>query len=261
MRFGFLPLVSILAACSPSGKGDTRIIGHGGLGAGQDLPMDCAESLSQALALGIDGVELDAQLTSDTVLVAFHPQMLEEWTPCDGKVNARRWADLQRCPITTHDTPRPIVRLDSLLGALAQQYPEAEFTFDCKLQAAGDWWSYLEAFTDAIVRIDSTAGLSGRLIVECQTIEFLQLLHRKAPQLPIYLYATDFEEGLKAALANGFAGLTLNNDRITATQAAQAHKAGLGVTLFGVGGWWGHRSALAKHPDRLQTDSPDAFVK
>lgn len=210
------------------------------------------------LALGIDGVEMDVQLSADTVLVAFHTQLLEELTPCSGLVNASSWTQLRACPNSHEgDRPYPLVRLDSLLLGAATEHPEAGFTLDIKLFAAGDWWGYLETFSDALVRLHAQPNLRGRLIVECQVDEFLKLLHRKDPALPLFLYATDAADGMARAKDIGCAGITMDNGRMTAEQVTLAQDQGLQVALFGVGGWWSHRQAIGKRPDRLQTDAPE----
>jgi len=257
-----LPLLLSLSACAMPDAPGVRIIGHGGLGEGANEPMNSAASLLGALALGLDGVELDAQLTADGVLVAYHAQDLSELTSCKGLVNAVAWDALRECPVSGRDgRPHPIERLDSLLTHAARSHPGADFTLDCKLFAAGDWWPYLEGFSDALTALDGLPGMSGRLLVECQTMDLLRLVRRKRPDIPVHLYATDFDTGLATANANGFNGITMHNARTTAEQVATARSWGLSVTLFGVGGGMGHRNALAKQPDRLQTDSPEAFAR
>lgn len=248
----------MLGGCHMPDAAGVRIIGHGGLGAAAEQPMNSTMALLGGLALGIDGVEMDVQVTADSVLVAYHAQLLEELTPCAGLVNAFRWPQLMDCPNTREgDRSYPLARLDSLLQEAAVRYPHADFTLDIKLFAVGDWWDYLETVTDALVRLHAMHTLRGRLVVECQVDDFLKLLHRKDPELPLFLYATDAADGLTRARDIGCAGITMDNGRMTAEQVADAHTQGLQVALFGVGGWWSHRQALGKRPDRVQTDAPE----
>ena len=253
-----LALLLCVSACTTPGPGGIAVIGHGGLGSGGRHPMNSGDALLGGLALGIDGVEMDVQLSADTMLVAYHAQLLEELTPCSGLVNASSWTQLRACPNSHEgDRPYPLVRLDSLLLGAAAEHPEAGFTLDIKLFAAGDWWGYLETFSDALVRLHARPSLRGRLIVECQVDEFLKLLHRKDPDLPLFLYATDAKDGMARAKDIGCAGVTMDNGRMTAEQVALAHEQDLQVALFGVGGWWSHRQAIGKRPDRVQTDAPE----
>lgn len=211
----------------------------------------------EALSHGANGIELDAQLTADGVLVAYHDAELEATTPCTGKVNGLRWEELTACA----KDGAPIVRLEELLPRLANEYPAADFTLDCKLFAEGEWWPYLERFSDALAALHEQPELRGRLLVECQLPEFLRLVQRKAPGVRLSYYATRFAGALDTAKANGFAGITIDNALVTAADVARAHEQGVTVTIFGVGGSVGHRDALAKHPDRLQTDAPGDFAR
>ena len=256
-----LAVLLLLYGCGAPDATGVKIIGHGGMGPDAEHPMNSGDALLGGLALGIDGVEMDVQLSADTVLVAYHAQHLEELTPCTGLVNALPWTALLSCPNTLEgDRPYPLVRLDSLLLMAAARQPRADLTLDIKLFAAGDWWTYLETFTDALARLHAHPALHGRLVVECQVDDFLKLLHRKAPELPLFLYATDAKEGMVRAKAIGCAGVTMDNGRMSAEQVSEAHAQGLQVALFGVGGWWGHRQAIGKRPDRVQTDAPEVFA-
>jgi glycerophosphoryl diester phosphodiesterase len=222
--------------------------------------MNSAAALWGGLEAGLDGVELDVQLSADGVLVAYHAQDLAELSTCHGLVNANAWSALQTCTVVGDDgAAHPLVRVDSLLPALARAFQQAEFTLDAKLFAAGDWWSYLENFSRALADLHALPDLHGRLVLECQLTDFLDLVARDAPGLPLYLYATDAEQAIPIAVANGYTGLTIRYDRITVDEVQGARAHGLAITLFGAGGWWSHRRALRAEPDRLQSDDPLAL--
>ncbi|MBK7382049.1 MAG: hypothetical protein IPI81_01750 [Flavobacteriales bacterium] len=261
MRWSAILLSYLLIGCAAPDKGGVRIIGHGGSGTESDLPMNSGAALLRGAELGIDGIELDAQLTADSILVAYHPADLNELTDCSGKVNALPWDEIAHCPVWGDGDTFRMVRLDSSLGAIAKRHPDVDFTLDCKLFAAGDWWTYMESFSDAIAVLDQQPHLTGRLIVECQIVEFLDLVKRKRPGIQVYLYATEVSTGIATAKAKRYDGITIDNALITKAQVAEAHAAGLSVTLFGVGSAMGHRDALGKVPDRLQTDSPSDFAR
>lgn len=232
------------------------------MGTGHGLAPNSMESILAALALGIDGVELDVQFTADSVLVAFHDAHLEGATTCTGLVNALTWAELKACTTARRgNSDVKIARVDSLLMEAAQRYPNADFTLDCKLFAHGDWWSYLEAYTDALVALEAMPGMRGRLLVECQVDPFLLLLKRRLPHVPLYRYDTHPDTALVQAQLGGLAGITVHYGNISKTQVERAQVLGLRVSLFGTSGRLGHWLALRKGPDRLQTDAPEAFVK
>lgn len=254
-RLHFILPLMVLSACGVGDRAGTRSIGHGGLGEGAVHPMNSWEALAGGLAVGLDGIELDVQLTADSVLVAYHAETLEELTACSGKINALTWEQLKACSNSAEgDRPYPIIRADALIGALAAKYPHADFTLDCKLFAVGDWWPYLETYTSALARLESLHP--GKVLVECQVDDFLLLLQRKAPALPLFLYGSDAQAAMDRAAASHYAGITIDNDRIGAEEVQAAHDLGLQVTVFNVAGGLEHRQAFAKHPDRVQTDHP-----
>lgn len=260
MRKGLMGLALVMAGCAAPDRGSVRLIGHGGCGPDDVRPMNSRASLLAALERGMDGIELDVQLTADGVLVAFHDEQLDDRTGCHGRVHALSWAALSGCTYRGKDgTFHPIVRVDSLLHEAATLYPAASFTLDCKLFAAGDWWSYLENFSDAIARLDATAHLSGRSMAECRVDDFLGLLQRKAPTLPLYRYDDDADMAMRIAAEAGYTGITLHHGRMGREQVRQARALGLRVTLFGTGSTWSERRALQKAPDQLQTDRVPAY--
>jgi len=159
------------------------------------------------------------------------------------------------------ETSFPLVRLDSLLPEAIAAHPNARFILDIKLFAAGDWWTYLERFSDALTALHALPGVAGHLVIECQVPDLLRLMQRKAPELSCFLYITDYERGLAAAQLHGFDGITIEHGLITAEEVEHARSAGFKVALFGVGSWWGHRNALRMDPDIVQSDAPELYKR
>lgn len=254
-----LLLLLLLAACSAAAPKDVRIIGHSGMGSDPGRMPNSLQAVISALDLGVHGVELDVQMSSDGVLVCYHEELLESSMSCTGLVNSHTWASLRECGLAQH-TGYGIFRLDSLLLQAAAHSALADFTLDCKLFASGDWWSYLESFTDALLQLEQMPALRGRLLVECQVDPFLQLLGNKQSQMPRFLYTKDAEAGIKQALEYGYSGITMHYSKITAKEISRAQEHGLQVSLFGAGNHWSHWRALRKGPDRLQTDAPELFA-
>lgn len=254
-----LPLLLLVVACGSPEDIGTRVIGHSGMGTGHSLAPNSPASITSALELGIDGVELDVQLSADGVLVTFHDERLEGSTACSGLVNSLPWDELRACAGSGPSKGTPS-RLDSLLLDAAYRYPDADFTLDCKLFAQGDWWNYLEQYTDALVALEDLPLLRGRLLVECQVDPFLLLLQRKNEDIPLFRYDNDPEVATRRAVASHFAGITIGYSRISRAQVQHAQGLGLQVALFGPSGRIGHWLALRNGPDRLQTDAPELLA-
>ena len=240
VRTLYMLLALSTIGCAPPDPSGVLVIGHGGLGPSGQFPMDSREAILSALDLGMDGVEMDAQLTSNGDLVAFHDL---EVTTGDraGPIHAFTLHELNDCM----GGSQPIGRLDKILLEAIQRHPEAEFTLDVKLNTKGDWWSYLHAFTEAIIRLDSLPPLHGRILVECRTSDFLRLMHAQAPTIPVYLYADDADLAISEAVELGCAGVTLHTDHADEEQVAAARAKGLSITLFGITGDRTLRRAVA----------------
>ncbi len=254
------PIALLFSACTID-PGDTKIIAHAGTGDGLDHPKNSREALLSALEIGADGIELDVQLTRDSVLVIYHDQDLNSLTACNGIINSMSWIELQECPPQIDGRTFRIERVDSLLLTAAKLHPDAIFMLDCKLFAHAEWWPYLEAFTDALVQLDRHRSLKGRLMIECMVDDFLLLLQRKNDQIALFIYGKDPEHLMHRAITSRYTGITIHDREIDAGEVRKAKGLGLQVALLGVGNSFDHWWALRKRPDLLQTDSPEDLVK
>lgn len=239
------------SGCAAPDTTGIKLIGHGGLGPNGDFPMDSREAIFGALTRGMDGVEMDVQLTKDSVLVLFHDLELTGANGCKGVVNSTSWDALRLCQ---EGVPYSIERLDNLLFEAAGLFPNAEFTFDIKLNTKGEWWPYLRTFGEAVRDLIEHPVMKDRIVIECQTADFLRTLHTMAPDVPLFLYGNDPGMAIPQAAALGCAGITMESDRLSAADIAAARQRGLQVTLFGVSGTADLRTAAAKKPDRIQLD-------
>ena len=255
--FRSLPLVLLLHGCS-SDPGSAHIIAHAA--AGSDHPPNSREALLHALAIGANGIEMDVQMTADSVLVLFHDQYLDGISSCKGLINSLTWNELKACRLSIDDEEFTIDRVDSLLFEAAALYPEAEFMLDCKLFAHDDWWPYLETFSKALARLHDRSALRGKLVIECMVDDFLLLVQRQRRGLALSLYTDDPEKGTMRAVASHYSGITLHHRHISAGEVRYAQGLGLKVTLVSAGNWWSHWRVLRKQPDRIQTDRPGNLV-
>lgn len=90
------------------------VVGH--RGAAGLAPPNTLAAIRRALAVGVDGVELDVRRTADGALVLFHDPILDWATTASGRIHETRWADLAGARI--HGEPIP--RLEAALSLLAE---------------------------------------------------------------------------------------------------------------------------------------------
>jgi glycerophosphoryl diester phosphodiesterase len=77
-------------------------------GASAEKPENTLAAFRRALALDVDGLELDVHVTRDGVPVVFHDATLRRLTGTGGRVAGKTWAELQ--PLRVHGR-EPIPRL------------------------------------------------------------------------------------------------------------------------------------------------------
>lgn len=73
------------------------IIAH--RGASAERPENTLAAFRRALALEVDGIELDVRVTRDGVPVVFHDPTLRRMTGRAGRVAAKTWAELAALPV------------------------------------------------------------------------------------------------------------------------------------------------------------------
>lgn len=93
------------------------IIAH--RGASTEAPENTLAAFQRAIALKADGIELDVQITRDGVPVVFHDDSLRRLTGKWGRLNAKRWEDLQLLRVRGSDQGIP--RLTDVLAQTREQ--------------------------------------------------------------------------------------------------------------------------------------------
>ena len=117
-----LLLIFILVGCGKSTvekDGEPYVIGHGGSGdmeAFGTLPTNCKKSLLDGVVKHrADGVELDVQMSSDTVLFVFHDQLLDKKTKCNGLIIEMDSMALSACEYRTLIGKHNVIDLEEIM--------------------------------------------------------------------------------------------------------------------------------------------------
>lgn len=166
-------------------------------GASAEAPENTLAAFRRALALRVDGIELDVQLTRNGIPIVFHDASLRRLTGVPGRLATRTWRDLKK--LRVHGT-EPIPRLADVLALVrGRAFVQIELKRGAKLapvvrtirRAKAEGWVMLASFEPTLVR------QAGRL----------------APDIPRMLIAEG--RGLKKLLADmaafGAVGLSLDH--------------------------------------------------
>ena len=217
-----------------------------------------------ALALGVDMVEADVQLTADGELVVIHDPTLERTTTGSGPVRSARLADLRALRLKGADgaaTAEPVPTLGELLDALAPT--RAGLLLEIKTGSEGARYEGIEAKVLALLR---ARGLVARTIVMAFEPDTLRRVRELAPSVRTALLIgrgrTQRDrvwpaEAVERAREVGAGHLGMNHRLLDADVVAAARRAGIMVAAWTVNEEADIRRVVALGVDVVITDRPD----
>lgn len=230
-----------------------HVFGHGGMGYLHRLPMNSEASLRECLAVGVDGVEVDLQLSADTVFFLFHDENLEKGSHCSGLIENQNSADLMTCEYRKGHGHKIIMASQLLSWAGGKQV-----VLDCKgVPASGEG---RRRYARALLSMIGEHAPS-RFLIESTDPDFLILLSVLSDKLRLYFYCTSLQDAVQLSKAVKLEGFTIDMRKISARDIEIAHENGLRVTLFNVSSKQENMSALGMSPDNIQTDLPRHLVE
>lgn len=238
------------------------VLGHGGMGYSNLYPMNSMASLLNCLNLGSDGSEMDVQLTKDSVLVLFHDEDLSVSTNASGIIQNLKWSEIKSANYTNVPYGNyPIVRLEDFISGF-DNYANRQFSLDIKLYA-GDTPTeqYFEVFASELLELYNKYGIFENTRIESQSVEFLNILKAKSSAFQLYYYPQTFTDGFAVAMENGYKGISISTDVISAEEVKLAHDNGLFVTIWGTSTKKKNEEAVRKNPDMIETDKVEDLVK
>lgn len=230
-------------------------LGHAGMGNKNIYPSNSYESIFKCLNLGMDGTEMDVQLTKDGVLVAYHGNDLSDATDISGIINSMTWDEVKNARyIGAPYMDYSIISVDQLFLSIPN-IKKYKFTFDCKLYTeTSNLDAFYQAFTTSINEIVDKYDIGRNICIESGSIEFLKLLKKQPQHYKLFIYPDDFDSGLAIAKAIGIYGITISSSEINTEQVKQAHDNNIRIALWGVGSESENADAINKNPDFIQTD-------
>ncbi|QIX59791.1 glycerophosphodiester phosphodiesterase [Hymenobacter sp. BT18] len=255
-----------------------QILGHAGAGFFTPIhpfnssPPSSWRGIRWALEHGADGVEMDVQLSQDSVLVLYHntnlPSMTTARTGCVSTTAAATLTGLRYrggWPYDWLQRERP-QRLDSVLSRLARRavFPlihlDLHETDDCARYGDGHRSRTLVRQLKRLLQQYRVP--TERVLVLTNQPQTLVYLRQQLPQLPLGLEITeDFAGGMRTALAVGVQAVVLSKYVVTPEYSAAAHAAGLQVVIFGGRSPQAIRRLLASQPDAVEVDNVRQLVR
>jgi glycerophosphoryl diester phosphodiesterase len=234
------------------------ILGHAGMGRAYIMPSNTYESISQAIAIGCDGSEMDIQITKDSVLVAYHDYTLQEQTLCDGRIIDNDWASIKDCKYRYATKPIFLYSVEDIFNQM-DGLNLLYFSLDCKLESGrSDQQEYEYMFMRAIKRLCDKYGLEKQIFIEGPA-GFLDKAHELGMKNKLFVFSDGVQDPVDLA-KDKYSGF-LHHMGLPAEEVWRAHQNGLLVMLGDPDNLLENKEAIAKQPDILQTDDPRSLLK
>lgn len=214
------------------------IIAH--RGASAEKPENTLAAFRRALALQVDGIELDVQVTADGVPVVFHDASLRRLTGRAGRVTRQTWRELQELRVAGTE---PIPRLADVLALVRGR---AVVQIELKRGAA----------VASVVRAIRRAGATHWVMLSSFEAPLVRAAQNLAPEIPRILISKNrggAKKHLDRMTAAGASGLSLHHKIVRSRALVDAIRAGGGALWC----WTVNDAAVAR---RLAGWGVDALV-
>ncbi|WP_201982039.1 glycerophosphodiester phosphodiesterase [Hymenobacter rubidus] len=276
-----LSALLIVSACSsskPVANPKLVVLGHAGSGFFTPIspfnfrPPSSWRGIRHALRLGTDGVEIDLQMSRDSVVMLYHDQELSNSSTGTGCVSQRTAAELTQLryrggfPYDLFQKERPVT-FDTVLARLSRRpvfpFIHLDLHEDDQCLPAGHQHEKVPLLIRQIARsLRRYRVPMGQVLLITQESSTVALARRAMPGIRIgfEIASDEFAFGLKVAQTEKVHTVVLDADRVTPEQAAQAHAAGLKVVVFGGRSPKDIRRVLATKPDELEVDNPKRLL-
>lgn len=255
-------LLTINLSCKKQEKlPEVIVYGHAGTTLYSErwvYPANTVESVLYALdVLDADGVEVDVQMTKDSVLVLYHDAYLDEVTNLSGCIHEFNFVDLEG--VQVYQTKYQLARLDEVMEICFQR--NKKIYLDLKP------YNYCDAtninystFNNSLNDLLTIYTLDERseITINTRNTDLLMVL---TDTLIIKSFETEnVETGILMCQNNVTEELCVNYSAMTISTAESLTNLGINFSLFGVKTTDEIRNAMTFFPSKIITDNI-AFTK
>ena len=249
------------------------VLGHAGSGFFTPIspfnfrPPSSWRGMRRALLRGADGIEIDLQLSQDSVPMLYHDPRLENSSTGHGCVSQHPAAELTRLryrggwPYDWIQKERPIT-FDTALARLSRRptFPSLHLDLheDDPCLPAGRQHERVPALIRQIAASLARYRVPPeKVLLVTQEASTVRLARTLLPgvRVGLEIASDEFAFGLRLAQTEKVRTVVLDADRVTPEQSAQAHAAGLTVVVFGGRSAKDIRRVLATQPDEIEADN------
>ncbi len=221
MKYNYLFLIFFVGCIQQDGFEITNlngnqinVIGHGGSGFqsfDNPYPANSFTSISRAIdGMNADGVEVDVQLSGDSVVVLYHDQRLESSTDGDGFVFERNIDYLQSCRYRNDFTVNitmneKIISLNKILEYFHEYNPKPDIYLDIKLYNSNR--NYSDNFVRNLVQLINFFDAQPWVKIQSVSLDFLISAKNIDSTLCLFLKAPEKEFTINNILNHNLSGI------------------------------------------------------
>lgn len=246
--------------------GRIYIIGHEGSGEiNAQYPPDSWEGVTRAVEYdNADGVEVDLQLSSDSILFMFEGNSLDASTSGIGCVLSLDSETLSQIVYKNTQTlgdisAKYVTSFERLVQRFSQRNIKPVIFMDLHTFTGcideSMQHEYYTALVNAAEKILQKYNAYDWIYLQSYVPEWLAETVRQYPKTRVIYDGTLDDGDIESAKNNGFYGIASKNNNISAAQVSAAHTAGLHVQLYGADGQNDMADAMNKSPDYFLTDN------
>lgn len=162
----------LLATLSTEAQKPT-VIAH--RGNHQHAPENTLRAFRDAIAAGVDFVEVDLRTTRDSVLLVMHDETVDRTTNGNGRVSQMNWKELQNLTVTDKNhSENGTEKIPAFVDVLKLCKGKMKIYLDFKAASVEPTWKQIKSF-----------GMENDVVVYVNSMDQYEQWRAHAPRLPI----------------------------------------------------------------------------
>ncbi|MCB9230315.1 MAG: glycerophosphodiester phosphodiesterase [Bacteroidia bacterium] len=245
--------------------GRPLVLGHAGRGfvsMNNGIPPNSMAALIRGIEAGhADGIEMDVQMSGDSVPILFHGDVLENSTDCFGCPEEFTVEEIVECRYNQTLSARlgdyPLVKLEDAMTYFATWPKPPLFSLNIKVNTACPMTrsaAYNRRLAAELVKLIHQFDAHDWTLVECPSVEMLLEVQKLDPDITIMVDGDDFDHDFPRVIEYNLDGIVAKVQSLSREQVQTFHDAGKQVVFYGIQIRRDAIEALEKGADQLQCD-------
>jgi len=227
--------------------GEIEVLSHAG--ENQLHPWNSFPSIEKAMKNGADGVEVDVQVSNDSVLVLYHEAYLDIKTKGEpGRVEALSWDSLKQ--IEYKRSSHTLIHLDSVING----FDDIQISLDLKPYTDSFSTKYIPYLVEVIARYNRIYGIED-MYIESTSKTLLKSLYLSNNNYQLFYYTNHIDSCIELGKRINLTGISIKDDLITQEDVEKAHDHQLKVMVWDIYNANANNKNILKHVDIIQTDA------